>query len=171
MSFMMTAGPVAMTICGFDHNASSDVLRWHVLGMFVPSFFTGYLIKRFGVNLITATGMVTLVAAAVAGLMGITFTNFAAALILLGLGWNFGFIGGTTMLTECYRPSERAKVQGVNNFAVSGLQTIASFSSGGILAMWGWNAVPIVLIPVSLLMLLLIGWVRGGKSTAQPDYQ
>ena len=167
MSFMMTAGPVAMTICGFDHNASSDVLRWHVLGMFVPSFFTGYLIKRFGVDLITAMGMVILVAAAVAGLMGITFTNFAAALILLGLGWNFGFIGGTTMLTSCYRPSERAKVQGVNNFAVSGLQTIASFSSGGILAIWGWNAVPLVLIPVSLLMLLLIGWVRGGKS-AEP---
>jgi MFS family permease len=162
MSFMMTAGPVAMTICGFDHNASSDVLRWHVLGMFVPSFFTGYLIKRFGVSLITATGMVILVAAAVAGLMGISFFNFASALILLGLGWNFGFIGGTTMLTECYRPSERAKVQGVNNFAVSGLQTIASFSSGGILALWGWNAVPIVLIPVSLLMLLRIGCVRSG---------
>jgi MFS family permease len=164
MSFMMTAGPVAMTICGFDHNASSDVLRWHVLGMFVPSFFTGYLIKRFGVDLITAIGMVILVAAAVAGLMGITFTDFAAALILLGIGWNFGFIGGTTMLTSCYRPSERAKVQGVNNFAVSALQTIASFSSGGMLAVWGWNSVPLLVIPVSLLMLLLIGWVRGGKS-------
>jgi hypothetical protein len=99
--------------------------------------------------------------------MGITFTNFAFALILLGLGWNFGFIGGTTMLTECYRPSERAKVQGVNNFAVSALQTIASFSSGGMLAVWGWNSVPLLVIPVSLLMLLLIGWVCGGQSTGR----
>jgi MFS family permease len=164
MSFMMTAGPVAMTICGFDHAASSDVLRWHVLGMFVPSFFTGSLIKRFGVSLITAIGMVILVAAAVAGLLGIHFSNFASALILLGIGWNFGFIGGTTMLTECYRPSERAKVQGFNNFLVSGLQTLASFSSGGVLAMWGWNAVAMLVIPVSLAMLLAVGWVRGAKA-------
>ncbi|MDE2384201.1 MAG: MFS transporter [Alphaproteobacteria bacterium] len=167
MSFMMTAGPVAMTICGFDHTASSSVLQWHVLGMFIPSFFTGSLIKRFGVTLITAIGMVILVASAVAGLMGISFANFSAALILLGIGWNFGFIGGTTMLTECYRPSERAKVQGVNNFVVSGLQTIASFSSGGMLAFWGWNSVPLLVIPVSLLMLLLIGWMRGRQWQAQ----
>jgi len=166
MSFMMTAGPVAMTICGFDHSSSSTVLQWHVLGMFIPSFFTGSLIKRFGVNLITATGMVVLVAAAVAGLMGINFADFAGALILLGIGWNFGFIGGTTMLTDCYRPSERAKVQGVNNFLVSALQTIASFSSGGVLAEWGWNAVPMLVIPFALLMLLAIGWVRGRQVTA-----
>src|SRR5882724_7968788 len=153
MSFMMTAGPVAMTICGFDHNASSTVLQWHVLGMFVPSFFTGLLIKRFGVSLITGTGMVILIVAGVTGLMGISFLHFSAALVLLGIGWNFGFIGGTTMLTECYRPQERGKVQGVNNFAVSGLQTIASFSSGGMLAIWGWNSVPMLVIPVALLVL------------------
>ena len=156
MSFMMTAGPVAMTICGFDHNASGTVLQWHVLGMFVPSFFTGLLIKRFGVGLITGAGMVILVAAGVTGLLGISFMHFSAALVLLGIGWNFGFIGGTTMLTECYRPQERSKVQGVNNFGVTVLQTIASFSSGGMLAEWGWNSVPLLVIPVALLVLALL---------------
>ena len=164
MSFMMTAGPVAMTICGFDHTTSSTALQWHVLGMFVPSFFTGTLIKRFGVKIITSIGMAILVAAAVAGLLGISFTHFAVALILLGIGWNFGFIGGTTMLTDCYRPSERAKVQGVNNFAVSALQTVASFSSGGMLATWGWNSVPLLVIPVALAMLALITW----RTAARP---
>nr|WP_281432926.1 MFS transporter [Aestuariivirga litoralis] len=156
MSFMMTAGPVAMTICGFDHTASSLALQWHVLGMFVPSFFTGLLIKRFGVGFITGSGMVILIAAGVVGLTGITFIHFSAAMILLGIGWNFGFIGGTTMLTECYRPQERSKVQGVNNFGVTVLQTIASFSSGGMLALWGWNSVPTLVIPVSLLVLGLL---------------
>ncbi len=156
MSFMMTAGPVAMTFCGFDHIASSSVLQWHVLGMFVPSFFTGLLIKRFGVGMITGAGMAILISAGIVGLMGISFLHFSAALVLLGIGWNFGFIGGTTMLTQCYRPQERAKVQGVNNFAVSGLQTVASFASGGMLALWGWNSVPLLVIPVALLLLALL---------------
>lgn len=167
MSFMMTAGPVAMKMCGFDSIASDNVIRAHVLGMFLPSFFTGLLIKRFGVGLITASGMVILVAAGMTGLMGISFMHFSLALVLLGIGWNFGFIGGTTMLTETYRPQERAKVQGVNNFAVSALQTIASFSSGGMLALWGWNSVPLLVIPVALLVLALLMLLLTRKSTAQ----
>lgn len=156
MNLMMTAGPVAMSICGFDKTASSWVIQWHVLGMFVPSFFTGMLIKRYGVNLITALGMALLISAAIAGLLGISFTNFAVAMILLGLGWNFGFIGGTTMLTQCYTPTERAKVQGVNNFGIAAMVTLASFSSGQLLGHWGWPSVPLAIFPFALLVLVLI---------------
>ncbi|MEO9169522.1 MAG: MFS transporter [Aestuariivirga sp.] len=159
MNLMMTAGPVAMALCGFDNSASGWVIQWHVLGMFIPSFFTGLLIKRFGVNLISALGMIILIGSAIAGLLGIQFTNFAVALILLGIGWNFGFIGGTTMLTECYTPAERAKVQGVNNFGIAVMITLASFSSGQMLGHWGWQSIPLVIFPFAVLVLMLIGFV------------
>lgn len=156
MNLMMTAGPVAMKMCGFDNTASAWVIQWHVLGMFVPSFFTGVLIKRYGVNVITGIGMLLLLCAATAGLLGISFGNFAVALVLLGLGWNFGFIGGTTLLTECYTPAERAKVQGVNNFGIAATVTLASFSSGQLLGHSGWPSVPLVILPFASLVLLLI---------------
>lgn len=158
MNLMMTAGPVAMSICGFDKSAAGWVIQWHVLGMFIPSFFTGVLIKRYGVNLIAALGMFILLGSAVAGLLGISFVHFSVALILLGLGWNFGFIGGTTMLTECYTPAERAKVQGVNNFGIAAMVTLASFSSGQLLGHLGWPSVPLVIFPFALLVLAMIGF-------------
>ena len=156
MNLMMTAAPVAMKYCGFDQHASSWVIQWHVLAMFVPSFFTGLLIKKYGVMIITSLGMVLLVTAGIAGLSGITFGHFAVALILLGLGWNFGFIGGTTMLTECYRPSERGKVQAANDFGISTLMAIASFSSGKLLANIGWSSVPITILPIAMAMLAVL---------------
>ena len=158
MNLMMTAAPVAMKMCGFDVTASSWVIQWHVLGMFVPSFFTGVLIKRYGVNLITSIGMVLLITAGITGLLGITFGHFAVGLILLGLGWNFGFIGGTTMLTECYRPSERTKVQAANDFGISAMMAVASASSGQMLNYWGWHSVPIAIFPFAALALGLIAW-------------
>jgi MFS family permease len=164
MNLMMTAAPVAMEFCGFDKSASFWVIQWHVLGMFVPSFFTGLLIKRFGVNLITSIGMALLIFAGVTGLLGITFGHFAVGLILLGLGWNFGFIGGTTMLTECYRPSERAKVQAANDFGISAMMAVASFSSGKMLSHWGWHSVPIAIFPFAALALGLIIWQIVRKS-------
>ncbi len=167
MNLMMTAAPVAMEFCGFDIQASKWVIQWHVLGMFVPSFFTGLLIKRFGVNLITSLGMVLLITAAITGLAGITFGHFAAGLILLGVGWNFGFIGGTTMLTECYRPSERAKVQAANDFGISAMMAVASFSSGKMLSHWGWHSVPIAIFPFAALALGLIVWQVMRKQSAQ----
>ncbi len=156
MNLMMTAGPVAMSICGFDKSAAGWVIQWHVLAMFVPSFFTGVLIKRYGVEIITALGMLILLAAAVTGLLGLSFLNFSVALILLGLGWNFGFIGGTTMLTQCYTPAERAKVQGVNNLGISAMVTLASFSSGQLLGHFGWQSVPIIVFPAALSVLALL---------------
>jgi MFS family permease len=153
MNLMMTAAPVAMKICGFNVDASIWVIQWHVLAMFVPSFFTGVLIKRYGVNLITGIGMAILIGAGLTALLGITFPHFSIALILLGLGWNFGFIGGTTMLTTTYRPAERAKVQAVNNFGVSLIVAIASASSGQMLSHFGWASVALTVMPVAAIML------------------
>jgi MFS family permease len=153
MNLMMTAAPVAMKICGFDSSASIWVIQWHVLAMFMPSFFTGVLIKRYGVNLITGIGMSILICAGIAALTGISFVHFSAALILLGLGWNFGFIGGTTMLTTTYAPSERAKVQAVNNFGVSLMVAIASASSGQMLSHFGWSSVALTVMPIAAVML------------------
>ena len=165
MNLMMTAAPVAMKFCGFDADASTWVIQWHVLAMFVPSFFTGVLIKRFGVNLITALGMVILISAGVTALLGITFLNFSAALMLLGLGWNFGFIGGTTMLTSTYRPAERAKLQAVNNFGVSLMVAIASASSGLMNSNFGWSSIALTVMPIAAVMLVVIG-VRGRLLTS-----
>ncbi len=156
MNLMMTAAPVAMKICGFDTDESIWVIQWHVLAMFLPSFFTGLLIKRYGVNLITGIGMAILISAGIAALAGISFVHFSVALILLGLGWNFGFIGGTTMLTSTYQPAERAKVQAVNNFGVSLMVAIASASSGQMLSHFGWASVALTVMPIAAVMLAII---------------
>lgn len=166
MNLMMTAAPVAMIGCGFTKSDASWVIQWHVLAMFVPSFFTGQLIKRFGAEKVTGLGMVFLIGAAIVGLAGISFGHFAVALIVLGLGWNFGFIGGTTMLTDTYRPSERGKVQAANDLGISILMAIASTSSGLILADWGWAAVSIALLPPAAIALLMVGWLMLGTKSA-----
>jgi MFS family permease len=131
--------------------------------MFVPSFFTGHLIKSWGVERVIALGMLFLIAAGVVGLLDIKFGNFAVALILLGLGWNFGFIGGTTLLTTTYTPSERGKVQASNDFGISALMVVASFSSGKVLDLIGWQAVPIAMFPAAVVILGLLGWLVMGR--------
>jgi len=159
MNLVMTATPIAMVDCGFASTDASWVIQWHVLGMFVPSFFTGHLIARFGVEKICLLGMALLIIAAVVAMSGIDFANFALALILLGLGWNFGFIGGTTLLTGTYAPSERAKVQGFNDFAISVTMAIASLSSGKLLSSLGWNAVNMAVFPMAALGIVLVFWL------------
>ena len=159
MILVMTATPVAMIACGFNVQDSSWVIQWHALAMFVPSFFTGTVIQRFGSERVAATGMLLLTAAAVSGLMGIHFDNFAVGLILLGLGWNFGFIGATTMLTGCYEPSERNKAQGLNDFLIFGTTALASLAAGQLLAGFGWNSVNYAVFPMVALALALIGWL------------
>jgi predicted MFS family arabinose efflux permease len=158
MNLVMTAAPIAMIDCGFTTASAAWAIQWHVLAMFVPSFFTGYIIARFGAEKVCASGLALLAAAAVAGLAGISFGHFAVNLILLGLGWNFGFIGGTTLLTECYRPEEREKVQGLNDFAVFGTVAVASLSSGKLLDWYGWASVNIAVLPTVVLALSLILW-------------
>jgi MFS family permease len=159
MNLMMTAAPVAMIGCGFLQEAASKTIQWHVLAMFVPSFFTGQVIKKYGAEKVAAIGMLLLIAAAAVGLHGISLMDFDVALILLGLGWNFGFIGGTTMLTDCYRPSERGKVQAANDFGISALMAVASLSSGKLLASLGWHAVPMALFAPASIALLMLGWL------------
>jgi MFS family permease len=166
MMLVMTATPVAMLGCGFSVQDSSWVIQWHALAMFVPSFFTGSLITRFGAERISAMGMVLLVGAAVAGLMGIHFENFAVGLILLGLGWNFGFIGGTALLTDTYRPEERNKAQGLNDFLVFATTAATSLSAGKLLAWFGWSGVNYAVMPMVVLALVMIGWLATHKRKA-----
>jgi MFS family permease len=158
MNLMMTATPIAMADCGFGTAESSWVIQWHVLAMFVPSFFTGHLIKRFGALAICLAGAAVLAAAGVTALMGISFAHFAVSLILLGLGWNFGFIGGTALLTECYLPAERAKVQAANDFAISAAMAVASLSSGKLLSALGWNSVATAMFPMAALAAAMLLW-------------
>jgi len=159
MMLVMTATPIAMFACGFTVQDSSWVIQWHALAMFVPSFFTGHLITKFGVERIATIGILLLVGAAVAGLLGIHFTNFAVGLILLGLGWNFGFIGATTMLTGCYEPSERNKAQGLNDFLIFGTTALASLSAGKLLNTFDWNAVNYAVFPMAAVALAMIAWL------------
>ena len=125
MNLVMTSTPLAVVGCGFDKADAADVVTAHVLAMFAPSFFTGHLINRFGVEKILATGLVILAAAGVVGLAGVNLGNFFVALVLLGIGWNFGFIGATTMLAGAHQPEERGRVQGMNDMIVFGCVTIA----------------------------------------------
>jgi MFS family permease len=166
MMLVMTATPVAMLGCGFTVTDSSWVIQWHALAMFVPSFFTGSLIARYGAEKIAAIGMVLLVGAALAGLMGINFENFAVGLILLGLGWNFGFLGGTTMLTTTYQPAERNKAQGLNDFLTFTVTALASLSAGKLLAISGWNAVNYAVFPMVAVALGMIMWLMMGRRAA-----
>lgn len=159
MNLVMTAAPIAMIDCGFTTTTAAWAIQWHVMAMFVPSFFTGQIIARVGAERVCAAGLLLLAGAATAGLLGISFGHFAVNLILLGLGWNFGFIGGTTLLTECYRPAERERVQGLNDFAVFGTVAIASLTSGKLLDWFGWASVNIAVYPTVVVALSLILWI------------
>lgn len=159
MVLVMTATPVAMLGCGFSVADSSWVIQWHALAMFVPSFFTGSLISRWGAARISAIGMALMAAAAGAGLFGVDFGNFAVGLILLGLGWNFGFIGGTTMLTETYAPEERNKAQGLNDLLIFVTTALTSLGAGKLLAWFGWNGVNYAAFPMVVLALAMLVWL------------
>jgi MFS family permease len=164
MSFIMTAAPMAMIGCGHSVGTAALGIQWHILGMFGPSFFTGSLIARFGKGRVTAAGLVLIGVAAAIGLSGITVAHFWATLILLGVGWNFGFIGATALVTECYRPEERTKVQAANDFLVFGSVAVASFSSGKLLNAGGWDNVNWLVFPPVLVALALLAWQRQAKA-------
>ncbi|MCA3561306.1 MAG: MFS transporter [Aestuariivirga sp.] len=159
MVLVMTATPVAMLGCGFTVKDSSWVIQWHALAMFVPSFFTGSFIQRFGAERVSAIGMLLLVGAAVSGLLGLHFENFAIGLVLLGLGWNFGYIGGTTMLTETYAPEEKNKAQGLNDLLVFTTTAVTSLLAGKLLAWFGWQGVNYAVFPMVVLALAMIVWL------------
>lgn len=169
MTLVMTATPLAMTICGFGFSDTATVIQWHVLAMFAPSFFTGDLIKRFGVINIIIAGTVLNVGAMAINLSGINIANFTGGLILLGLGWNFMFIGGTTLVTETYQPDEQAKVQAFNDFLVFGTVAAASFSSGALQAKLGWTAVNITLaVPMFAVFMGAVWFKISGPGRGAP---
>ncbi len=157
MSFVMTAAPMAMVACGHTIGEAALGIQWHVLAMFGPSFFTGRLIDRFGKETVTAVGLILTAVSAAIGLAGLTVAHFWIALIVLGVGWNLGFVGATSMVTECYRPEERAKVQAANDFLVFGSVAMASFFSGKMLNVGGWELVNWIVFPSAALALVLVG--------------
>jgi len=157
MSFLMTAAPMAMVGCGHTRGEAALGIQWHVLAMFGPSFFTGRLIARFGKHAITALGLLLIAAAALLALAGLELLHFWGALVLLGVGWNFGFIGATALVAECYRPQEARKVQALNDFLIFGTVAAASFGSGQLLHRAGWDNINWGMLPIIALALLLLG--------------
>ena len=165
MAFLMTAAPMAMVGCGHSVGEAALGIQWHVLAMFAPSFVTGKLIARYGKRRITALGLVLIGASGLMALAGLELTHFWGSLVLLGLGWNLGFIGATALLTECYRPSERAKVQALNDFLVFGTVAVASFGSGQLLHSAGWGAINAGMLPlIALVLVLLVASGRAARS-------
>ena len=153
MNFLMTSAPLAMKFCGLSLSDSNFGIQWHIVAMFGPSFFTGHLIARFGAAKVAVVGLILEAAAAVIGLSGITAMHFWAGLFVVGVGWNFSFVGASALIVESHRPQEGKKVQAFNDFIVFGLVAIGSFSSGQLLATYGWSMVNIVVFPAVALAL------------------
>jgi MFS family permease len=167
MTFMMTGAPLAMVIgCGFSTDLSTWGIQFHVLGMFAPSFFTGQLINRFGAEKVVAAGLLILMACAVVAHAGIELWNFWGALILLGLGWNFGFIGSTAIVAASYRPNEADKVQGFNDIILFSSVALASFASGQVFNAFGWEAMILPVWPLAITGLVLLFLLVRRKNAA-----
>lgn len=170
MSFIMTAAPLAMTHHGHTPDDATLGIQWHILAMFAPSFFTGKLISRFGDTTITALGLMLLFSSGLAALSGLEIIHFWGSLILLGLGWNFGFIGATTLLTRAYRPSEKAKVQSLNDLLVFSTVAVASLGAGHQLNISGWhelNRLTFPIISAVLLLLVALPWLEKREEVKQ----
>lgn len=159
MSFMMTAAPLAMIDIGHSVRDSTLGIQWHILAMFGPSFFTSMLIKRFGKITITLTGILLIGTAGLTALAGLSVMHFWLSLILLGVGWNFSFIGATTLVTDCYQPEETSRVQAFNDFFVFGSVAISSFSSGKMLALYGWHGLNLLTFPIVATVSLALIWL------------
>jgi MFS family permease len=156
MNFLMTAAPLAMHLCGHSQENANLGLQWHVIAMYAPSFFTGRLIVRFGAGRVVAAGLLLTGLAAAAGLNGIDVAHFWLTLILLGVGWNFGFVGASALVLECHRPEEKTRVQSLNDFVVFGTMALGSFASGGLLAAYDWDTVLWVsFAPLALAVVVL----------------
>lgn len=160
MSFLMSASPLAIVACGLPHTEAHWVIFLHVMGMFVPAFFTGNLIARFGTLDVMLAGIVILLAGVAVGMAGITEWHFRIALTLNGVGWNFLFVGATTLVTTCYRPNERGKVQALNDFLVFGTTASASFLAGFLQERLGWFPLNLYSIVLMAMAVLAVSWLR-----------
>lgn len=172
MNLVMTSTPLAVVGCGFSKGNAADIVSAHVLAMYVPSFFTGHLIARFGAPVIVGSGLAILAGAGAVALTGVELEQFFAALVLLGVGWNFGFIGATTLLASAHQPEEKGRIQGVNDFVVFGGVTMASLSSGTLMncsgtnVVAGWQAVNIAMLPFLVLAGGALIWLAMRPKTA-----
>ena len=170
MSFIMTATPLAMQQRGYDFSNTAFVIQWHVLGMFGPSLFTGHIIRRVGVLPVMLAGAALEIICVAVNISGTEVWQFWTALFCLGLGWNFLYVGSSTLLTECYRPEERARVQALNEFTTFGTVAISSFSAGAVNHLFGWNVINLATLPllavVAIAIILLILHRRTSVQTA-----
>jgi MFS family permease len=151
MTLLMTSAPLAMKFCGLPQETANLGLQWHVIGMYGPSFFTGRLITRFGAPRVVTAGLLLIAASAGAGLAGTATAHFWLSMTLLGIGWNFGFLGASALVLECHRPEERTRIQSLNDFLVFGMMVVATFASGGLLTGYGWGMVCWISLPPLLL--------------------
>ena len=156
MGMSMTATPIAMHDFGHSSGDTAMVIQWHVLGMFLPSFFTGTLIQKFGVHRIIIAGILILFVYLIVALSGTEFSNFIAGLFIVGLGWNFLFIGGSSVLTKVYRPEEKEKTQAFHDFTVFTVISITSFFAGSLFNHWGWMGVNLILLPLLILTFAVV---------------
>jgi MFS family permease len=168
MNLLMTATPIAMDLCRHPFAAVAIVIEWHVVGMYAPGFFTGSLIRRFGVLNVILAGVVLVALCAVIALNGLTVTHFLVALALLGIGWNFMYTGGTTLLTEAYAPAEKARVQGTNDFVVFATMGVSSLASGAMVSAAGWEAMNRAVLPVLAAIAAAVVWFAWRRRALRP---
>lgn len=168
MNFMMTSAPLAMELCGLPREYSNYGIELHVVAMYLPSFFTGRLIARFGETPIVLAGLALTAAAALVGMSGQTVAHFWWALALLGVGWNFGFLGASAMVLQCHTPQEGPRVQSINDFVVFGTMVIGSFTSGSLLSAYGWSTVAALTLPPVVVAAAALLWL-GRTQQAQPS--
>ena len=163
MNLLMTASPLAMTACQHPFSEAAFVIQWHVIGMFAPSFITGTLIRRYGVINVMLAGVVLNLGCVGVALSGVEVLHFWFALLLLGVGWNFMFIGGTTLLTECHTPAERAKAQGANELLIFITMAASSLSSGLLFTLHGWNLMNQLAVPFLLVAGASMLWLAARR--------
>ena len=163
MNFLMTAAPLAMQMCGLSQASANLGIQWHVIAMYAPGFFAGRLITRFGAQKVVMVGLALTALSATVGMLGVDVAHFWLTLILLGIGWNFGFVGASALVLECHYPEEKARVQSLNDFLVFGTMAFGSFLSGGLLTAYGWDTV----LRLSFVPLVLAVVVLAGSSAAR----
>jgi len=171
MILVMTATPLAMRAQGLEMSQVATIMQWHVFGMFAPSFVTGTLIARFGVTQVLLAGAALLAGCVAVANLGMTLAHFWVALVLLGIGWNFLFVGGSALLASIHSEAERGKVQGVNDLIIFALVAIGSLLAGALLHEFGWELLNLAMLPLILLVVLAILWLRVGsvrEAAAQP---
>lgn len=168
MNLLMTATPIAMSFCGHPFGATALVIEWHVVGMYAPGFFTGTLIRRFGVLNVILAGILLVAACVAVALNGNTVAHFLAALALVGVGWNFMYTGGTTLLTEAYAPAEKARTQGANDFIVFATMALSSLASGALVSAAGWDAMNRAVLPFLAMIAAVVLWHARRRRVVRP---